>query len=158
MDKGFAAYLLVFVLLIVLAVGFSSMDGITPTVAQAQAEMAVGTSTVQAVETGASWLLKLTLGAAVTGVAAAAFAEARKAYKTWQRNSKRKRWQAGPNAQWKHTPQVPKLTREDVMLLALSGRTPADGLRTSPRRGMIPRDGINRAREEEEDVELEMPL
>lgn len=155
MDKGFVAYLLVFVLLIAAAVAFSSVDQITPAAAQAKAEHALGATTYQTVEQGMSLLLKLTLGAVVTGIAAAAFAEARKAYKTWQRNSMRKRWQAGPNAQWKgqNGPQLPKLTREDVMLLALSGRgVPADSLRPSQRRGM------SRVQNEEEDVDLEMPL
>lgn len=155
MDKGFFAYLLVFVLLIVAAVAFSSVDQITPTIAQAKAEHAMGATTYQAAEQGVSLLLKLSLGAVVTGIAAAAFAEARKAYKTWQRNSRAKRWAGGPNAQWKgqKAPSVPKLTREDVMLLALSGRgVPADSLRPSPRRGM------SRSQNEEEDVDLEMPL
>lgn len=154
MDKGFTGYLLVFVLLIVAAVAFSSVDQITPTIAQANADLAVGANTVQAVEQGMSLLLKLSLGAVVTGIAAAAFAETRKAYKTWQRNSMRKRWQAGPNAHWKgqNAPQLPKLTREDVLLMALSGRRLDAGQRYSPRRG------VNRARDEEEDVELEMPI
>lgn len=153
MDKGFVAYMLVFVLLIVAAVAFSSVDQITPAIAQAEAEHAMGATTYQAAEQGVSLLLKLSLGAVVTGIAAAAFAEARKAYKTWQRNSRAKRWAGGPNAQWKGQPQaLPKLKREDLMLLALSGRVPADELRPSPRRG------VNRAQGEEEDVELEMPL
>lgn len=155
MDKGFVGYLLVFVLLIGAAVAFSSVDQITPTIAQANADLAVGANTVQAVEQGISLLLKLTLGAMVTGVAAAAFAEARKAYKAWQRNSQAKRWAGGPNAQWKgqrNQPAIPKLTREDVLLMALSGRRLDEGQRFSPRRGM------SRAQDEEEDVELEMPL
>jgi hypothetical protein len=113
----------------------------------------MGATTYQTVEQGMSLLLKLSLGAVVTGIAAAAFAEAHKAYKTWQRNSMRKRWAGGPNAQWKGQPQaLPKLRREDLMLLALSGRMPADSLRPSPKRG------VNRAQDEEEEVELEMPL
>lgn len=155
MDKGFFGYLLVFVLLIAAAVAFSSVDQITPTIAQAQAEHAVGTNVYATAEKGASLLLKLLMGATVTGVAAAVFAEARKAYRTWQRNSQAKRWAGGPNAQWKgqKAPSVPKLTREDVLLLALSGRgVPADSLRPSQRRGM------SRVQNEEEDVDLEMPL
>lgn len=153
MDKGFIVYLLAFVLLIGAAVAFSSLDQITPTIAQAEAEHALGATTYQAVEQGASLLVKLLIGGVVAGVAGAAFAEARKAYKTWQMNSRRKRWTSGPNAQWKgQSSSMPKLTREDVMLLALSGRTPADMLKNSPRRGVI------RARDEGEEAELEMPL
>lgn len=153
MDKGFVVYLLAFVLLIGAAITFSSVDQITPTIAQAQAEKALGATTYQAAEQGASLLVKLLIGGVVAGVAGAAFAEARKAYKTWQRNSKRKRWQGGPNAQWKgQSPSMPKLTREDVMLLALSGRKLDEGQRPSPRRGVI------RARDDEDEAELEMPL
>jgi citrate lyase gamma subunit len=153
-DKGFFVYMLVFALLIGAAVTFGNMDQITPTIAQAQAEMAIGTSTVQVAEKGASVLLKLLLGATITGVAAAAFGEARKAYKTWQRNSRRGRWTGGPNAQWRQQPQeaLPKLRREDLMLLALTGKLPANQSGASPRRG------ANRAQDEEEKVELEMPL
>lgn len=151
MDKGLGVYLLVFVVLIAAALVFSSVDQITPTIAQANADLAVGANTVKAVEQGMSLLLKLSLGAVVTGIAAAAFTEARKAYKTWQRNSRAKRWVSGPNAQWKGQPQaLPKLRREDLMLLALSGRMSPDALQTSPRRGM------SRAQDDEE-VELEMP-
>jgi hypothetical protein len=154
MDKGFITYMLIFLLLISAAVTLSSIDQITPTIAQAQAEMTIGTSTVQVVEKGMSLLLKLMLGAVVAGVAGAAYAEARKAYKTWQRNSMRRRWVSGPNAQWRgqKAPSMPKLTREDILLMALAGRTPADGLRPSPRRGM------SRVQDDEEEVELEMPL
>lgn len=153
MDKGFFAYLLVFVLLIVAAVAFSSVDQITPAIAQAEAEHAMGATTYQTVEQGMSLLLKLSLGAVVTGIAAAAFAEFRKAYKTWQRNSRAKRWAGGPNAQWKGQPQaLPKLRREDLMLLALSGRMPPDAAQPGSRRGTM------RAQGEEDEVELEMPL
>lgn len=137
MNKGFIGYLVVFVLLIAAALVFSSFDQITPNVAQAQAEMAVGTPAVQAITKGASWLVKLLIGGTVAGVAAAVYAEARKAYKAWQRNSRVKRWQSGPNARWQGQPQTPKLRREDLMLLALSGKLPADNLRVSPKLGQM---------------------
>lgn len=153
MDKGFVGYILIFLLLSAAAVAFAGVDQITPTIAQAQAEQAMGATTYQAVEGGASLLVKLLIGGVVAGVAGAAFAEFRKWYATWKRNSKRKRWQGGPNAQWKgQSPSMPKLTRDDLMLLALSGQKLDEGQRPSPRRGAI------RAQDEEEDAELEMPL
>lgn len=153
MNKEFFGFILVFVLLSAAAVTFGNLDQITPNVAQAQAEMAVGEPAVQVISQGASMLVKWLLGAVVAGVAAAVFSEARKAYKTWQRNSRVRRWASGPNAQWKQPQsQLPKLRREDLMLLALSGRLPADAVQAGPRRG------TTRARDEEEEVELEMPL
>ena len=152
MDKNFIGFMLVFALVIAASLAFANTDQITPVVAEAQADAAIGAPTVQVVEQGASLILKLLVGATVAGIAAAVFAEVRKAYKTWQRNSLRKRWTTGPNAQWRQQQPMPKLRREDLMLLALSGRLPADSLRTSPRRGSM------RVQDEEQDIDLEMPL
>jgi hypothetical protein len=134
------------------AVVFGNIDQITLNVAQAQAEMAVGTNTVQVIEKGAGWLVKLLIGGMVTGVAVAVYADVRKAIKTWQRNSRVRRWAAGPNAQWQPSQnQLPKLRREDLMLLALTGRMPSDNPRPSPTRGSM------RVQDDEEEVNLEMP-
>lgn len=137
MDKGLLSFLLVFVALIGASLAFANTDQITPAVAQAQAEIAVGPSAVQALEQSVSWVAKFMLAGFFAGIAAAVFAEARKAYKAWKRNSQARRWQAGPNAQWKQPTEAgSRLTRNDLLLLALSGRYPADQLRTSLRPGV----------------------
>lgn len=149
MDKGLIVYLLVFLLLIGAGLAFANTDQITPTVAEAQ----VGSGTMAVVSEGLSLLGKLLLGGAAAGVAGAVFTEARKAYKTWQRNSRAKRWISGPNARWQgQQTQTPKLRREDLMLLALAGRNPPEAGRNSQRRGPM------RVSDDEKDVELEMPL
>lgn len=149
MDRGFVGFILVFLVLIFAAVTFSSTDQITPTVAEAQ----VGSGTMAVVSEGFSLLGKLLLGGAAAGVAGAVFTEARRAYKTWQRNSRTKRWMPGPNARWQGPQtQMPKLRREDLMLLALAGRNPPEAGRTRQRGGPM------RVSDDEKDVELEMPL
>ena len=154
MDRNnisFIGFILIFFLLIMAALTFANTDQITPAVAQAEAEMTVGANTVQAVQKSASFILKLLMGTSAAGIAAAVFAEARKAYKAWKRNSQRRRWTPGPNAQWKQQQQLPKLRREDLMLLALSGKLPTESLRSSPRRGSM------RVSDDEQETDLEMP-
>ncbi len=148
MDKGILGFLLLFVLLIAGSQVFGSFDQITPAVAEAQADLSLGTGTVQVVKKGASLVFSLLIGAIVTGVAAAAFSEARKFYKTWKRNGLTRRWQAGPNAQWQqNTPKTPSLKREDLLLLALAGKSPATA--TNSKRGAM------RVEEQDDDIDLE---
>ena len=154
MDRNnisFIGFILIFFLLIMAALTFANTDQITPAVAQAEAEMTVGANTTQVIQKSASFILKLLMGASAAGVAAAVFAEARKAYKAWKRNSQTRRWTPGPNAQWKQQQQLPKLRREDLMLLALSGKLPTESLRSSPRRGSM------RVSDDEQETDLEMP-
>ncbi len=133
MNKGMVGYIVVFLLLIIGTTIWASYDSITPAVAQAQAEISVGAAPVQVMQKGASWILKLLAGATFTGIAAAAFSEVKKAYRAWQRNSEMKRWTSGPNAQWRqqqNTTSMPRLKREDLMLLALmQGRVPSQAMR-----------------------------
>jgi hypothetical protein len=150
MDKGLFFYLMIFAALIGAGLYQANSDEITPAIVQAQAEMTIGVAPVQVIEKGASLLLKLLAGATFAGIAAAVFSEFKKFYKTWQRNATLKRWQGGPNAQWKGPEQSqPKLRREDLMLLALSGRMPVEGVRNNPR------PGVKRLPVEDDDIDLE---
>ncbi|RJP51160.1 MAG: hypothetical protein C4583_09225 [Anaerolineaceae bacterium] len=149
--KGLIVFIAVFVLLAVAGIGLSKVDEITPIVAEAQAGAAIGTGTVLALEQGVSILLKLLIGAVVTGVAAAVFTEARKAYALWKRNARTGRWQGGPNAKWQtKAPAEPKLRREDLMLLALSGQYPAEKLAGRPR--------VSRMRTESDEEALDISI
>ncbi|MFZ5856750.1 MAG: hypothetical protein ACOYZ6_07965 [Chloroflexota bacterium] len=136
--KGLVGFLVVFALLIVAGIAISNVDGITPLVAEAQAGISIGTNAMLTLEKGAAILLKLLIGATVAGVTAAVFTEVRKAYSLWKRNARTGRWQAGPNANWQTKPPTePKLRREDLMLLALTGRYPVDKLAGRPRVGRM---------------------
>ncbi len=153
MDKGLIGFLLVFVLLIGAGLAFANTDQITPTVVQAQAEISAGLNVVRGFEQGAMWVGKILLGAFFAGIAAAVYTEVRKAYRAWLRNGQARRWQPGPNAQWKepHTAKTPSLRREDLMLLALmNGRMP-QGLRPVRSRAA----GVPRPDSGEEEVNLE---
>ncbi|MEP7137952.1 MAG: hypothetical protein ABI904_23740 [Chloroflexota bacterium] len=138
MDKGLIGFVLVFILLIGASVYMGNADQITPNVAQAQADLSIGAAPVQVLEKGAAWALKLLAGAAFTGIAVAAFGEFKKFYKNWTRNSQMKRWAPGPNANWQQQPtRNLGLTRNDLLLLALSGKVEADSLRPQNRLGKM---------------------
>lgn len=123
--RGFMVFIFVFLLIVLAAIGLANQNEIMPAVAKAEASASIGAETFLAVEKGAALVMKLLVGAIVAGVAAAVFAEARKAYALWKRSARSGRWQAGPNANWQKTPKAPsepRLTRQDLMLLALAGR------------------------------------
>ena len=124
MDKGLIYFVLIFAMLIGASIYQGNTDQITPNVARAQADLAIGAAPVQVIEKGATWVLKLLAGATFTGMIAFAFTESKKIYKTWMRNSQMKRWQPGPNAQWQQQPKSPSLSRTDLLMLALAGKLP----------------------------------
>lgn len=149
--KGLIAFIAVFALLAAAGIGLANVDEITPIVAEAQAGAAIGTGTVLALEQGISILLKLLIGAVVTGVAAAVFTEARKAYALWKRNARTGRWQAGPNARWQtKAPAEPKLSRENSKYLVLPVGYPAEKLAGRPR--------VNRVRTESDEEALDISI
>lgn len=153
-NNGLFIFLLVFLLIAVAGIGLANRNQIMPAVAQAEASASIGTETFLAVEKGAALFLKLLAGATITGVAAAVWSETRKAYKAWKRSAQTGRWQSGPNARWQTTtpkaPSEPRLTRQDLMLLALSGKYPATG-------GM-PKLNLRKTRSEASDEELDVVL
>lgn len=136
MDKGLMFFIVVFLALIGASVFQGNSETIAPTMAQAQADLAIGETPVQVITAGASWVVKLLLGAVFTGIAAACFTEIRKAYKVWKRNGTMKRWQAGPNAQWQQQPpRTPTLSKADLFTMLLAGRLPENN-RIKPQLGM----------------------
>lgn len=149
MDKGLLFFIIVFVALIGAGVYMGNADQITPTIAQAQAEMSIGVAPVQVLEKGASWLLKLFGGALFTGIVAASFTELRKVYKLWKRNWTMRRWQSGPNAQWQQSaPRTPSLTRADLFTMLLAGKVPENNR-------INPRVSPNRVSDDDEAIDLE---
>jgi hypothetical protein len=150
-EKGLLVFIVFFVGLVLASITLASIDEITPRVAEAQASVAIGGNSVMAIEKGMSILLKLLAGAAITGAFTAAFTTIRKEYRDWKRSARMGRWQAGPYARWQTRPEAPpKLRREDLMLLALSGRYPPDGLaRRSPVRS-------TRAQPEPDELDIDL--
>lgn len=129
--RGFMVFIVVFLLIAGAGIGLANQNEIMPAVAQAEASASIGTETFLAMEKGAALLLKLLVGATAAGVAAAVFSETKKAYNAWKKSAQTGRWQGGPNARWQTTtpkaPSEPRLTRQDLMLLALAGKYPAMG-------------------------------
>jgi hypothetical protein len=149
MNKEMIGFVLVFVLLIGAGIYQGNADQITPNVAQAQADMAIGAGPVQVLEKGASWVLKLIGGAMFTGILAFVYTESRKAYKLWKRNSTMKRWQSGPNANsQQQSPRTPTLSKADLFTMLLAGKLPENNR-------INPRVNMNRVATEDDDIELE---
>lgn len=127
-SAGLFIFIILFLAVIIASVALGSYDPIAPTVAHGQAELAIGADWTTGISAVSSWIFKLALGGIFTGIGVAAFGEGRKAYKLWKRNAQAGRWQSGPNANFQRAPSTgPKLTRQDMLLLALSGRLPNDG-------------------------------
>lgn len=124
-SRGLIAFILVFAVLAGAAIWIGNTDTITPVVAEAKAEVMVGAFAAEAVKQSLSLLAKLILGGITAGIAAAVFAEARKAYSLWKRNATRGRWAPGPNANYQRETQAPKIRKEDLMFMALLDKYPA---------------------------------
>lgn len=151
MDKHLIAFGLIFLLLIAASLTFANVDQISPAVTQAKAENALGPTAAEAISQGLTWIGKILLGGLFAGVMLTVYTEGRKAYRTWTRSQQARRWQAGPNAQWQsQSPGMPRLKREDLILMALaSGQKIPLGptSRTAP--------GAKRAADTDESIELE---
>ena len=120
--KSMAPFLIVFFVLILAAWGYASYDPITPAVVQARAETAAGPVMVDVFDQGLSLLFKFIGAAGLAGVLAFVWGEIRKRRDLWWQENTTRRWRGGPNAQFRQQPALPKLKREDLMLLALSGK------------------------------------
>jgi uncharacterized membrane protein YdcZ (DUF606 family) len=153
-NNGLFVFLLVFLLIVLAGIGLANQNQIMPAVAQAEASASIGTETFLVMEKGVALLLKFLVGAIVAGVAAAAFGETKKAYNAWKKSAQTGRWQGGPNARWQTTapkaPSEPRLTRQDLMLLALSGKYPAAS--------GTPKLNLRKTRSEASDEELDVVL
>ena len=120
--KSLAPFAVVFVVLILAAWGYASYDPITPAVVQARAETAAGPVVVDVLDQGLSLLFKFISAAGFASVLAFVWGEMRKRNALWWRENTTRRWRGGPNAQFQRQQSLPKLKREDLMLLALSGK------------------------------------
>jgi len=120
--------LILFVLLLLAVIGFAFVLGnanpIAPAAAQGQTQLLFGHQAASWIEGGLGLIFKLAFGSVFAGFGFALFNEMRKAYSLWKRNAQSGRWQPGPNANWQRSSSTPKLSKQDLMLLALSGRLP----------------------------------
>jgi len=140
--------LVIFILLIMAVVGFAFVLGnsssITPVTTQGRMQMTLGHDVTSWINAAVSAIFKLALGGVFAGFGIAAFNEFRKAYRLWKRNAQGGRWTPGPNANWQRSPSAPKLSKQDMLLLALSGRLPGFDTR-------VPRYSTSEKTEDKED-------
>jgi len=120
--NGLIGYGLAFVLIVSLAIGLASYDGVAVTVTEARAGTAIGMKSAFALETLVSWSLRALIGGIFTGVVLIVYRE----YKNWKRRPRRGRWKAGPNANFSQMNSVPKFTKNELMLMAMVRGEPKD--------------------------------
>ena len=150
MNKGMALYVFAFVLLIVTAITFANADPITPAVVEARAETSAGPVMVDVINEASAALLKLIAGASIASALVFAWTMGGKIYRRWWSDNLKRRWKPGPNAMYQQqNPKMPKLTREDLILLALGNRAPG---------GRVDLGRLPRARQQEDENEIEIDL
>ena len=123
-DGGLVIFAVLFLVVIAVSMALGSYNPMTPAIARGQAQLTLGDGWTTGISTAFNWIFKLAVGGIFTGFGVAAFNEARKAYKLWKRTAQAGRWQAGPNANFQRQPAATKFNKQDMLLLALSGRLP----------------------------------
>jgi len=153
--KSLMPYILTFAALIIVAVMLGNQDPITSAIVEARAETSIGVVTMDVANQGLAFLAKLLAGATIAGVLSFAWMEGGKWYrKHWREELTRRwtsRWKPGPNANFQQQgTRIPKLTREDVLLMALAGR---DGRVPNMRSMRVPRIADQKT---DDEIELEL--
>jgi hypothetical protein len=130
MNKGFVGFVIALMLLIVIAVILGDSDPITPVIVQARSETSVGVVTMDVLDQGLAFLAKLLMGATIAGVLSFIWVQGGKLYRRWWSEKLTRRWKPGPNAQFQQQgPKMPRLTREDIMLMMLGNQGRVPGIR-----------------------------
>lgn len=138
MNKGFVGFVIALMLLIVIAVILGKSDPITPAIVEGRSETSVGVVTMDVLDQGLAFITKLLLGATIAGVLSFLWVQGGKLYRRWWSEKLTRRWKPGPNAQYQQQgPKMPRLTREDLMLMMVGNQGRVSGIR-QPRQ--VPRN------------------
>lgn len=130
MNKGFVGFVIALTLLVVIAVMLGNSDPITPAIVQARSETSVGVVTMDVFDQGLAFITKLLMGATIAGVLSFIWVQGGKLYRRWWSEKLTRRWKPGPNAQFQQQgPKIPRLTREDIMLMMLGNQGRGPGIR-----------------------------
>ena len=130
MNKGFIGFVGAILLLVVIAVTLGSADPITPAIVEARANTSIGPTTMSIFSQGLALLGKLIMGATIAGALSFVWIQGGKVYRRWWSEKLTRRWKPGPNAQFQQQgPKLPKLTREDLMLMMLGNQARVPGIR-----------------------------
>ena len=137
MNKGFTGFVMAITLLVALAVVLGQADPITPAIVEARAETTVGVTTMDVLDQGLAFLARLLMGATIVGILTFVWVQGGKIYRRWWSEKLTRRWKPGPNAYYQQQgPKLPRLTREDLMLMMLGNQGHGPGARQARR---IPR-------------------
>ena len=136
MNKGFIGYVVVILLLVVIAATLGNSDPITPAIVEARANTSIGVTTMDIFNQGLALIGKLIMGTTIAGALSFVWIQGGKIYRRWWSEKLTRRWKPGPNAQFQQQgPKLPRLTREDLMLMMLGNQGRAPGVR-KPRYGL----------------------
>lgn len=120
--KGLIGFSLGIILVVVAGIYLSRQDPIGAEVTQANADLTVGSTVVNDLQLGITWILKWAFGATLAGVGAAIFVEVRKNYRRSFLEKNTRRWQPGPNARWQSQQPAQRsqnITNRDLLTMAL---------------------------------------
>jgi hypothetical protein len=130
MNKGFITFVGAIVLIALIAVFLGNSDPITPAIVEARAATSIGVTNMNVLDQGLAFFMKLLTGATVAGIVSAVLWHGNKLYRKWWIGQQTRRWKPGPNANYQQqAPKLPKLTREDIMLMMLGNQGRSSGLR-----------------------------
>ena len=130
MNKGFTGFVMAITLLVALAVILGNADPITPAVVEARSETSVGVVAMDVFNQSLALVAKLLMGATIAGILSFAWIQGGKIYRRWWSEKLTRRWKPGPNAQYQQQgPKLPRLTREDLMLMMLGNQGHGPGIR-----------------------------
>jgi hypothetical protein len=130
MNKGFVGFVIALTLLVVIAMNVGNSDPITPAIVQARSETSIGVVTMDVLDQGLAFITKLLMGATIAGALSFIWVQGGKVYRRWWSEKLTRRWKPGPNAQFQQQgPKIPRLTREDVMLMMLGNQGRVPGIR-----------------------------
>lgn len=130
MNKGFVSFVMALMLLVVIAVILGNSDPITPAIVEARSQTSIGVVTMDVLDQGLAFIMKLLTGATIAGFLSFIWVQGGKFYRRWWSERLTRRWKPGPNAQFQQQgPRVPRLTREDIMLMMLGNQGRVPGIR-----------------------------
>jgi hypothetical protein len=150
MNKAFVGFVIALTLLVLIAVILGNSDPITPAIVEARSETSVGVVTMDVLDQGLAFITKLLMGATIASVLSFIWVQGGKLYRRWWSEKLTRRWKSGPNAQFQQQgPKIPRLTREDVMLMMLGNQGRMPGMRQTRQ---VPRN------DQETDHEIDIQL
>ena len=154
--KSLMPYVFAFVFLIAAVWILGSRDPITDAVVEARSQTSTGVVKMDVISDAFALLFHITTGgiiATALGWAVMNADKVGKMYRHWWSGKLTRRWEPGPNANFQQqTPRAPKLTRDDLLIMALANR---DG-RISNLRSPRARRGTSSDQVAENEIEIDL--